>query len=56
MRSNTESDKRETWRMHDYSIRTTNYLQGGHFESEYLDQFHISIHTLSNLLQAISAS
>ena len=47
VRSNLGGNRIGTWRTPSYSIETTNYLQGGHFESEYLTQFHISIHTHS---------
>ena len=57
VRSNLGNDRIRIRRTHCYSVVTTNYLRGGRFESEYLDQFHISIQThiltLGNLLQML---
>ena len=55
VRNNLGGDGTGSWRTHCYSFRIMNYLQGGHFESEYFNLFHISTHTHTqgNLLQVL---
>ena len=45
VRSNRGGNRIGSRRINCNSIGTMNYLQGGCFESEYLDQFHIWVHT-----------